>query len=184
MVEKCYKEGLSYDARNPFLLQAYAVYLEKCGKITIAIELLIKSVKYRPDHAASWVALARLHQRSSRHEDAQYCYASAVEHSPSSYVAYQAWGVLESELGNINKARELFKQAILISKECSHAYQAWATLEKRQGRLDEAIRILNISLSIFPESTRTRVTYADVLQLKGRVYVRHISICTIYIYYI
>ncbi len=87
------------------------------------MELLIKSVKFNPSHAASWVALARIHQRKSRFDEAQLCYSNAVDNDPKSYVAYQAWGVLESELGNIDKARELFAKAISISSECAHAYQ-------------------------------------------------------------
>lgn len=40
-------------------------------------------------------------------------------------------------------------------------------MEKRQGRLDEALRLLNESMTVFPENTRTRETYAEILELQG-----------------
>lgn len=121
--ERTYKEGLYFDQKNPYLLQAYSVLLEKTGRVEAATALLTKSVRIDPKHAASWVSLAKLHQRAGRIDEAQFCFSSAVENDPSSYVAYQAWGVLESEKGNIDRARELFRSAISISRECAHAYQ-------------------------------------------------------------
>ena len=65
------------------------VMLEKQGRLSQALDLLTKSVKYSPKHAASWTALARLHQRMGRVEEARFCFSSAVEEDPRSYVALQ-----------------------------------------------------------------------------------------------
>lgn len=40
-------------------------------------------------------------------------------------------------------------------------------MEKRQGRLDDALQLLNESLTVFPQNTRTRETYAEILELQG-----------------
>ena len=79
LAEKSYKDGLYYNPNNPFLLQSWAVMLEKLGKIPQAMKLLTKSVRSNPRHAASWVALGRLHQRNGQVDEARYCYSSAVE---------------------------------------------------------------------------------------------------------
>ena len=79
LAEKSYKDGLYYNPNNPFLLQSWAVMLEKLGKIPQAMKLLTKSVRSNPRHAASWVALGRIHQRNGQVDEARYCYSSAVE---------------------------------------------------------------------------------------------------------
>jgi tetratricopeptide (TPR) repeat protein len=71
MAEKMFKDGLYYGPKNPFLLQGWAVMLEKQGRNPQAMKLLLTSVKTNPKHAASWVALARLHQREGKVDEAR-----------------------------------------------------------------------------------------------------------------
>eukprot|EP01038_Epipyxis_sp_PR26KG_P015787 gene15787-21381_t len=138
LAEKSYKDGLYYNPKNPFLLQSYADMLIKIGQQEEAQKMLITSVKSNPSHAASWVSLAYIHSKNGDIGSARYCYASAAEGDPKSYVALQAWGSLEANIGNVDKARELFSEAVLVSQNKSiHSYQAWATLERKQGNLDE-----------------------------------------------
>lgn len=44
LAEKAYKDGLTYNPKNPYLLQAYAVMLIKLGQVKEAQKLLIVSV--------------------------------------------------------------------------------------------------------------------------------------------
>ena len=44
LAEKAYKDGLAYNPKNPYLLQAYAVMLIKLGQLKEAQKLLIASV--------------------------------------------------------------------------------------------------------------------------------------------
>jgi cytochrome c-type biogenesis protein CcmH/NrfG len=111
--------------------------LEKMGDVAEAQQLLVRSVKLNPGHAASWVALAGINRRKGDLGTARYCLSSAVEGDPRSYVALQAWGSLEAdsgEAGSAEKARELFGHALAISATSVHTLHAWAMLEKREGR--------------------------------------------------
>lgn len=103
LCEKVYKDGLYYCPKNPFLLQGWAVMLEKLGDTSRAIQMLMTSVKHNPKHAASWVALAGLNRRKGDLSTAQYCYSEAVQGDPRSYVALQAWGALEAEMGHADE---------------------------------------------------------------------------------
>ena len=166
--EKAYKDGLYYSPKNPFLLQSWAVQLEKQGKLGEATKMLTKSIKANTRHAASWVALAKIHQRTGRLEEARFCYSSACEGDDQSYVALQAWGTLESAAGNVALARDLFARAARASgSRSAHALQAWATLERRQGNLEEAQRLLDRAMRSNPQNSKVRTSYAEVHEMRG-----------------
>ena len=170
LAEKAYKDGLSYNPKNPYLLQAYAVMLVKLGQLKEAQKLLIGSVKSNPSHAASWCTLADINFRNGDIGTARFCYSSAVENDPQSYVALQAWGQLESNKrwGDPSKARSLFRRAILVSGNQSvHSYHAWAILERREGDLNESQRLLNTALELFPRSTRVLLALAELTEMRG-----------------
>ena len=166
--EKAYKDGLYYSPKNPFLLQSWAVQLEKQGKLAEATKMLTKSIKANTRHAASWVALAKIHQRTGRLEEARFCYSSACEGDDESYVALQAWGTLESAAGNVALARDLFARSVRASgSRSAHALQAWATLERRQGNLEEAQRLLDRALRSNPQNSKVRTSYAEIHEMRG-----------------
>ena len=169
LAEKSYKDGLYYNPKNPYLLQSWANMLVKQGKSKSAMQLLTTAVKKNPTHAASWIEMGKIHQRSSDTSSARYCYSQAVDSDRRSYVALQAYGVFEAELGNVDKARELFNQAIRIAPNSVHSLQALANLEKREGNLEGAQRLLEKSIFIFPGATRAMVTLAEVHELKNNI---------------
>lgn len=172
LAEQAYKDGLYYNPKNPFLMQAYAVQLEKTGRAHEGMKILLSSVKANPGHAASWVALAQQHLRLGDVVQCRTCYEAAVRGDPDSYVALQAWGVLEASAnipgtGNITLARELFTRALQLAPRSLHTLQAWAGLETRVGDLTGAQRLLSRALRVRPDCTRTRLTCAEVYELRG-----------------
>jgi Tfp pilus assembly protein PilF len=139
----------------------------KQGKIKPAMTLLTAAVKKNPSHAASWVEMARIHQRAGDVTSARYCFQQSTEADKRSYVALQAWGVLESDLGNTAKARELLQRAIALSPRSVHSLQALATLEKREGNLEGAQRLLEEAIKVFPGATRAMAALAEVFEMRG-----------------
>lgn len=171
LAEKSFKDGLYYNPGNPFILQAYAVMLDKGGKTQQAIRLLTSAIKASPKHIASWVELGRIHQKLGRVEEARFCFRSAVEADTKSYFALQAWGVLEADVGNIEEARRLFGLASdKANKGSVHALQAWASLEKRLGNYNDAEGLLLRAYQSWPHSTLTATALADVYELRGNVF--------------
>lgn len=53
----------------------------------------------------------------------------------------QCWAVLEMQMGNIRRAKELFDAATVADKRHVAAWHGWANLELKQGNLKKA-RIL------------------------------------------
>ena len=84
LAEKSYKDGLYYSPNNPFLLQGWAVMLEKLGKIPQATKLLTKSVRAWADRAARrdvpnpLVTFERTHTRTHAHAHTH----TLVTHTP------------------------------------------------------------------------------------------------------
>jgi tetratricopeptide (TPR) repeat protein len=132
----------------------YAVFLEKRGNIKKALELLQKSVKYNPSHAASWVALAGIHRREGRLEEARRCYSSAIENDPNSYVALQAWGVLEAEMGDVETARSLFAKG----HPCRHSHLIIFNLWRPLHQTYCALAILPSS-TFHPSSSHVSIAF-------------------------
>lgn len=50
----------------------------------------------------------------------------------------QAWGILEAEDGDLEKARELLQLSTEADPQHVHAWHAWAMLELRSGNLQRA----------------------------------------------
>ncbi len=53
-----------------------------------------------------------------------------------SYVALQAWAVLESRVGNYSAARELFQRSLEIAPKSIYAMQSWANMEIQVANLE------------------------------------------------
>jgi len=169
MVNKAFKEGLYYCPKNPFLLQAWACELEKRGEAREAMKVLSSSVKTSPNHAASWVSLGKLYQRSGDYERARECFSNAASRNPSSYVALHAWGCLEEAFGKPSEARILFQRAMTVNEKSSHAVQSLALLELRQGNYHDAQRLLSSALQANPSCTRLHLPLTEALEMTGQI---------------
>lgn len=64
---------------------------------------------------------------------------AGVEKNPADAVLLQAWGLFESELGNVETAREIFSRALSVTKKNVYVYQAWGMLEWRLGELSRSV---------------------------------------------
>lgn len=58
----------------------------------------------------------------------------------------QCWAVLEMQMGNIRRARELFDAATVADKKHVAAWHGWAVLELKQGNIKKARSLLGKGL--------------------------------------
>lgn len=162
LAEGSYKSGLYYEPTNPYLLQSYAVMLEKLGRMSEAISLLKRSVKSNPYHSASWTALASLTKRLGRINEARGYLETAISNNVNDHVSMQMLGVLENDAGRYDEARGWYQRAIKANPRSVWAYQSWATLEKKQGNYEDAKNLLLKALEVYPKSTMARGALAEV----------------------
>ncbi len=152
---------------NPFLLQALGTLEERLGHLSEAEKLYIASAKSRPSHAAAWVALAQLRTRKLRQgpNSGRMCYITAELElkragRPQSSHVYTAWAALEWKVGEIGKARALFKKALDIDKKCSAAWNQLGVMETQEENWDEAKKCFETVLKFDRRNSRVLQAYA------------------------
>ncbi len=152
---------------NPFLLQALGTLEERLGHLSEAEKLYIASAKSRPSHAAAWVALAQLRTRKLRQgpNAGRMCYITAELElkragMPQSSHVYTAWAALEWKVGEIGKARALFKKALDIDPKCSAAWNQLGVMETQEENWDDAKRCFETVLKFDRRNSRVLQAYA------------------------
>ncbi|XP_022138012.1 protein high chlorophyll fluorescent 107 isoform X2 [Momordica charantia] len=68
--------------------------------------------------------------------------ARNFQYEEAQQVLQKCWAVLESRMGNIRKARELFDAATVANKKHIAAWHGWAVLELKQGNIKKARNLL------------------------------------------
>eukprot|EP00633_Aureoumbra_lagunensis_P008538 CAMPEP_0197321308 /NCGR_PEP_ID=MMETSP0891-20130614/64374_1 /TAXON_ID=44058 ORGANISM="Aureoumbra lagunensis, Strain CCMP1510" /NCGR_SAMPLE_ID=MMETSP0891 /ASSEMBLY_ACC=CAM_ASM_000534 /LENGTH=591 /DNA_ID=CAMNT_0042813121 /DNA_START=36 /DNA_END=1811 /DNA_ORIENTATION=+ len=144
-------ECLRHTPSNVHVRQAYGVLLERQGKRMAAMQQYEIALRHDPNHAASWVAKARLLDRKFRlgrsslknaslnhkkkidadYETARTCYAAALSAAPNNEHALLSAATFESNFGRISQARALFQRAAKANPRNAATYVAWAQLEER-----------------------------------------------------
>ena len=94
----------------------------------------------------------------------------ATERSPKHSPSWQAWGMLEAECGNVQKARQVFQQGVWACPKGGNTVrilQSWAILEAREGRPVEARRYFRYALEADPTSVPVLVAWALMEEQAG-----------------
>lgn len=107
-------------------------------------EIILKQcIYYWPEDGRPYVALGKVLRKQSRISEARAVYekGSQATQGENAYI-WQCWAVMENELGNIRKARELFDAATVADKRHIAAWHGWAVLELKQGNIKKARNLL------------------------------------------
>ena len=122
--------GASRNARNPFLLQAWAVMEEAAGDVPLARRLLLQGTRDTPYHAPSWVSLAVLEHRQGNDDAAWAHIEQAVAVDPHSYYAWCVHGTIAWRSRQAYaEARASFERSIQINPRNSATYHALGCME-------------------------------------------------------
>ncbi|XP_021774299.1 protein high chlorophyll fluorescent 107-like [Chenopodium quinoa] len=108
-----------------------------------AENILQQCIYYWPEDGRPYVALGKVLRKQSRITEARAVYekGSQATQGENPYI-WQCWAVLESDLGNTRKARELFDAATVADKKHIAAWHGWAVLELKQGNIKKARNLL------------------------------------------
>ncbi|KAG7029016.1 Protein high chlorophyll fluorescent [Cucurbita argyrosperma subsp. argyrosperma] len=108
-----------------------------------ARQVLQKCIDKWPEDGRAYVALGKMLSKQMKAADARAVYERGCQatQGENSYI-WQCWAVLESRMGNIRKARELFDAATVANKKHIAAWHGWAVLELKQGNLKKARNLL------------------------------------------
>ena len=74
--------------------------LESADRPQLAMKLYKHATEIDSTHAASWVARAQLEIKNRDFKAARECYERGSEGDPRNHYVWQAWAVMEAQLGN------------------------------------------------------------------------------------
>lgn len=135
--EKIFEHGLDLDPENPFILHAYAKML---GDWAVADESV----------------------RSEKAERARELFKRIIRREDNIYT-YQAWGHMESELGNYNEAERLFEEALRIDPDNPFLLVAYGEMRADSWDYEEAESLIRKAISVDPQNVYAHTTYGDLL---------------------
>lgn len=112
--DQAYDSALNYNPRNATALNNYAYYLSlRNERLTTALEMSEKSLTIEENQPSYLDTYGWIHYQLGNYEEAQQYIRKAIELSPSpSAELWEHLGDVELKLGNIVKAKELWKIAI------------------------------------------------------------------------
>ncbi|XP_042055199.1 protein high chlorophyll fluorescent 107-like [Salvia splendens] len=112
-----------------------------------AEEILRKCINYWPEDGRPYVALGKTLCKQSKMNEARVVYEKGCQatQGENSYI-WQCWAVLESRMGNIRRARELFDAATVADKKHIAAWHGWAVMEMKEGNIKKARHLLGKAL--------------------------------------
>ncbi|KAG2482122.1 hypothetical protein HYH03_018929 [Edaphochlamys debaryana] len=92
-----------------------------------------------PSDARSYVVLGKLLMQQKRFEEARALYQNGCANSGNTnpYI-WSAWGWLEAQTGNVDRARKLYDAAVVVDATHACAWHKWGMLEKGQGNYTRA----------------------------------------------
>ncbi|KAK7348066.1 hypothetical protein VNO80_22615 [Phaseolus coccineus] len=109
--------------------------------------LLQKCISCWPEDGRPYVVLGKILSKQSKTGDAREIYEKGCQatQGENAYI-WQCWAVLEMQMGNIRRARELFDAATVADKKHVAAWHGWAVLELKQGNIKKARSLLGKGL--------------------------------------
>ncbi|KAM0984776.1 hypothetical protein ACFX2I_012056 [Malus domestica] len=108
-----------------------------------AEQILEKCIYYWPEDGRAYVALGKALSKQSKTAEARAVYEKGCQatQGENPYI-WQCWAVLETKMGNIRRARELFDAATVADKKHIAAWHGWGVLELKQGNIKKARHLL------------------------------------------
>merc|ERR1712091_496554 len=98
--------------------------------------------------------------------------SSATRQDPLHLPSWQAWGVLEWQRGETERARELFQQGVWASPQSRGVvaiFKAWGDLEQSEGDVETARALYECALQVDGRSRRTWHALAELEEGEGNL---------------
>ena len=135
------------------------------GSLNIAMEQFRKALKKKPGLMKSSMGLGIVYLKQRKFKESLKLFTDIAKHYPSNADAFNFMGIIHSELGNYESAKENF----LIAANSQHystpenAFLNLALLEVKAKRLDNALRYIEKGIINNPE-------FVSLFNLKGSIY--------------
>ncbi len=112
---------------------------ESSGNVERAIKQYERALNDDPNHIASLISLARLHDRQDRFEDAERLYRRAIKAEPENAMAYNDLGLCLARHDQAQESVAALRHAVQLEPKRKLYRNNLATVLVDMGRVDEAL---------------------------------------------
>lgn len=139
--------------RDPAVLNNLATVYMQLGQRDKAIEILTRSIRWRPNYAPTQLTMALVLQRNGHLARATSYARTAVNLQPAMSAAHSLLGRLSLQQGDLEGARRYLSESIAIGNSDPNTREVYAMVLLDLGRLRGAIRQFKLVLQVTPNST-------------------------------
>lgn len=167
--EKICRKLLCEQPDHPKALHLLGILTAQAGHLEVAVELLGRVVRLRPDFADGWANLGCVLVHHRKPDEAIAAYTRVAELSPTNAAAQYAMGLLLREQGRVDEAIAAFSKATQLKPDYAEAHFKLGMALRSKGRLDEAIAAYSRATALRPDFADAHNNLANVLRDKRRL---------------
>jgi tetratricopeptide (TPR) repeat protein/2-polyprenyl-3-methyl-5-hydroxy-6-metoxy-1,4-benzoquinol methylase len=167
--EAIYRRILEVEPNHPDALHFLGVIASQQGKGRIAVELIRKSLSFKPDNAPAHANLGNALQGLGLLEEALLCYHKALRLKPDFAEAHYNLGNVLKKQSKFDQAAACYRKAFSLKPDFAEAYGNLGNILGEQGRLDEAIASYRKALSLKSDLPEVYYSMGDTLKEQGRL---------------
>lgn len=107
--------------------------------------------------------------RQGKIKEARQLFEQGTLADPTNAPVWQAWALMEQEIGNITRARQLFEKGSQADPKNGPTYQAWALMEWKKGNIKRARELFEKGIKVDPKNAPTYHAWALMEQESGNI---------------
>lgn len=142
--------------------------LKNLGEAARARTELEHVLEHHPDHAASLLLMATLHEEAGALDHAIPLYRRLCTLAPSDPTAWKRLGTCLGPMGDLPGALEAFERASGLGTPDAEMLHNWGTTLARAGRPADARIRLEAALALEPDNAGTHYNLGDALETLGK----------------
>jgi tetratricopeptide (TPR) repeat protein/2-polyprenyl-3-methyl-5-hydroxy-6-metoxy-1,4-benzoquinol methylase len=167
--EAIYRRILEAEPNQPDALHFLGVIASQRGDRQTAVELIGKSLSFKPDNASAHANLGNALQGLGLLEQALGSYQKALQLKPDFAEAHYNLGNVLRAQRKIDEAATCYRKALSLRPDFAEAYGNLGNLLREQGRLDEAIASYRKALWLKPDLAEVHYSLGDALKEQGKL---------------
>jgi tetratricopeptide (TPR) repeat protein len=145
-----FKKALALDPTNAAASLRVSAFLIEHGSLAAAVDEMARTLVLRPRKAVLWCTRGALLCKLDRFDEADECYAKAIEVDPLYAPALRNRAIRFFELGNFQAALDLYDRALALEGQNGNAWYGRGVCLERLERLPEAVESFRRAVEYVP----------------------------------
>lgn len=149
--QKIYRQILEHNPNHSDALHLSGIIAFQIGKNSIAISLITRAIRNRPDNPYYHTNLGSIFQSDGQYDKAAACYHKAIHIKPDYAAAYYNMGNVKSAGDHFEEAIHWYQEALQITPDHPDACYNMANSYKKLRMFDQSILWYDAAIRIRPD---------------------------------